>query len=81
MKRYLYLLCLGCLAVGGCTRTKYKDFDRTTFFQKTNVRELTVRPDGSLIMRGYENDGGAGSVEAAARGAAEGTMNGMRPGP
>lgn len=69
----------------GCTVTEFspdtRAFKRTSFLQRAEFGKLIVKPDGSVTLEGYKNDGGAQSLEAVARGAAQGAVAGASPVP
>lgn len=65
-----------------CTTTIYENgnFKRTSFLQKQTIQELEFpTTNGTVRLKGYDNDGGANALEKVAKGAAEGAVKGMKP--
>jgi hypothetical protein len=81
MKKLSPILFSILLLASACTTTQYKDFKRTSLLQKTDIGEITVKPDGTIILKGYANDGGGEAVNGIVRSAVEGAVRGAKPGP
>lgn len=79
------LVMLTAVLLCGCTVTEFspdtRAFKRTSFLQRAEFGKLIVKPDGSVTLEGYKNDGGAATMEAVARGAAQGAVAGASPVP
>ena len=77
-----YLLAIALLC-SGCTITKLdpttKRFSRWSLLQRVEFREVTVKSDGSIVIRGYDNDGGNEAVTRITAAAVKAAVEGMKP--
>lgn len=79
------LLPIAAVILCGCTVTEFspdtRSFKRTSFLQRAEFGKLVVKPDGSVTLEGYKNDGGNEALAAAVRAAVEGAIAGASPAP
>ena len=74
------------IALCGCTATRFRHdpktgesvFERISFLQRVQVPALDIGTNGTVRLRGYNNDGGAEAAAKIAEGAAKGAVQGMK---
>lgn len=80
MKRLILWLIL--VAAAGCTRTEFTaegGFKRSSFLQRIEFGEVTVRPDGSITLKGYRSDGGNEALAVAVTAAVTAAVESAKP--
>jgi hypothetical protein len=82
MKLALFLPLLWCI-LPGCTTVAYRDaqgrqFDLARLMADAAVDSVEIRPDGTVVIRGYRSESQQ-VVEAAVRGAVDAAIKGAKP--
>jgi hypothetical protein len=85
LRRHRNILLILALCTAGCTVTEFqpetRNFKRTSFLQRAEFGRLVVKPDGSISLEGYKNDGGNEALAAAVKAAVQGAIAGANPAP